>query len=259
MVGCVHCIVDKIEHSEHDEGAQVPRWKSRKPVCERILIRRYTSSPRKDEWIQEIRGERLQGIAEGASSAPCLASSSAALFPRRNECPGTHCTEKTVFVRSAREFEVKGKMEKRTGWQGQSESQIEEEKRSGRLVGAAETSKEHAEWRRLQWKNLNILGMLKRKKDLSATERAVGKYARAAFVKRKRNRAVCPKHQIVKWERVKVGESHIVVREREGSERERDQRGEKRDSTVKEGRFQGGERGQAKRASLGEVKGSMSR
>ena len=38
----------------------------------------------------EIRGERLQGIAEGASSAPRLASSSAASFPGKNECPGTH-------------------------------------------------------------------------------------------------------------------------------------------------------------------------
>ena len=45
-----------------------------------------------EEWIQKIRGERLQEIAEGASSAPRLASSSAALFPGRNECPGTHCS-----------------------------------------------------------------------------------------------------------------------------------------------------------------------
>ena len=43
------------------------------------------------EWIREIRGERLQGIAEGASSAPGLASSSAPSFPGRNECSGTHC------------------------------------------------------------------------------------------------------------------------------------------------------------------------
>ena len=46
----------------------------------------------KQEWIQEIRGERLQGIAEGASSAPRLSSSSAPSFPSRNECPGTHCS-----------------------------------------------------------------------------------------------------------------------------------------------------------------------
>ena len=54
-------------------------------------------------------------------------------------------------------------MEERTGWRGQNGSQIEEEKRNGKLVGAAETSKERAEWCRLQRKNLNILGLLKRK------------------------------------------------------------------------------------------------
>ena len=46
-------------------------------------------SEKGQEWIRKIRGERLQGIAEGASSAPRLASSSAASFPGRNECPGT--------------------------------------------------------------------------------------------------------------------------------------------------------------------------
>ena len=55
-------------------------------------------------------------------------------------------------------------MEERTAWRGQNESQIGgEEKRNGRLVGASETSKERAEWRRLQRKNLNRLGLLKRK------------------------------------------------------------------------------------------------
>ena len=54
-------------------------------------------------------------------------------------------------------------MEERTGWRGQNESQIVGEKRSGRLVGAAETSKERAEWHRLQRKNLSVLGLLKRK------------------------------------------------------------------------------------------------
>ena len=48
-------------------------------------------SEKREEWIREIREERLQGIAEGTSSAPRLASSSAASFPGRNECPGTHC------------------------------------------------------------------------------------------------------------------------------------------------------------------------
>ena len=55
-------------------------------------------------------------------------------------------------------------MKERTGWRRQNESQTGgEEKRNGRLVGDAETSKERAEWRRLQRKNLNILDLLKRK------------------------------------------------------------------------------------------------
>ena len=49
-------------------------------------------SEKRQEWIREMRGERLQGMAEGTSSATCLASSSAASFPGRNECPGTHCS-----------------------------------------------------------------------------------------------------------------------------------------------------------------------
>ena len=44
-------------------------------------------------------------------------------------------------------------MEEKTEWLGKSESQIGREgKRSGWLVDAAETSKEHAEWHRLEWK-----------------------------------------------------------------------------------------------------------
>ena len=78
-------------------------------------------------------------------------------------------------------------MEERTGWRGQIESKIiEEEKRNGRIDGAAETSKERAERRRLQQRNLNILGLLKKRKSgLSATERAAGKYAGAALAKKK--------------------------------------------------------------------------
>ena len=80
------------------------------------------------EKRREIRGER-QGIAEGASSAPRLASSSPVSFPGRNECLGTHCSlteqeRKTVPARSDTEFEITGKIEERKGWRGQNESQI---------------------------------------------------------------------------------------------------------------------------------------
>ena len=35
----------------------------------------------------------------------------------------------------------------------------------------------------------------------SVPQRVVGKYARAVLAKSKKNRAVCPKHQIVRWEK----------------------------------------------------------
>ena len=41
---------------------------------------------------REKRRERLQGIAEGASITPRLASSSDSSFPGRKNCPGTHCS-----------------------------------------------------------------------------------------------------------------------------------------------------------------------
>ena len=47
-------------------------------------------------------------------------------------------------------------------------------------------------------KTLAYWACRKGKSGLSATERAVGKYAGAALAKRKRNRAVCPKHQIMR-------------------------------------------------------------
>ena len=60
----------------------------------------------------------------------------------------------------------------------------------------------------------------------------------------------------MRGERVKVGKSRTLAREG-GSEREH---GVGRvDSTVKEGRFQGGMGRQARRASLEQVEGSMSR
>ena len=49
-------------------------------------------SEKREGWIREIRGERLQGIAEGTSSAPLLASSSVELLPGRNECLEAHCS-----------------------------------------------------------------------------------------------------------------------------------------------------------------------
>ena len=104
-------------------------------------------SEKRQDWIRETRRERerLQGIAEGTSSAPRLAGSSAASFPGRNECLGTHCSlieqqerEDSICV-SSREIEVKRKTKEKARWRTERESDrwIREEKRSGRGVGAA--------------------------------------------------------------------------------------------------------------------------
>ena len=59
---------------------------------------------------------------------------------------------------------MRAKMEERTGGRGQNESQIVRgEKKNGRRGGVAETRKERAEWRTLQRKNLNTLGLPIRK------------------------------------------------------------------------------------------------
>ena len=69
-----------------------------------------------DETVRlqsDIRGEKLQGIIERASSPPRLASSSAASFHGRNECPGIHCSlvEQEKEDRSATEFQERGQNE----------------------------------------------------------------------------------------------------------------------------------------------------
>ena len=218
----------------------------------------YASSPRKiSERTREIKEERLQEITDGMSRALRLSSLSAASFPGRNEYPGTHCSliiqkerEKTVSARSAREIEVKGKMEKRT--EGDSDRRRREVADLLVLPRPAKSVQNGAGFSR---KTGTYWACRKGKSGLSVTERAVGKNAGTALAKRKRNRAICPKHHIMRWERVKVGESRTLAREG-GLEREHEV--ERVDSTVKEGRFQGGKGGQARRASLEEVEGSMS-
>ena len=107
-------------------------------------------------------------------------------------------------------------MEDRTGWRGQNESQTEgEEKRNGRLVGAAKTSKEHAEWRRLQQKNLSILGLLKRKVWPQRHRGSSWQERRSHPCQKEKEQSrlfKAPDHE--RGERVKVGESCTLARKR---------------------------------------------
>ena len=105
-------------------------------------------------------------------------------------------------------------MEERTGWRGQNESQTgEEEKKNGRLVGAAETSKERAEWRRLQRKNLIILGLPKRIEWPQCHRESSWQERPSRLCQKEQSRlSKAPDHE---GERVKVGESRTLVRVRE--------------------------------------------
>ena len=110
---------------------------------------------------------------------------------------------------------MRGKMEERTGWRGQNQSQIVgEEKRNGRLVGAAETSKECAEWRRPQRKNLNKLGLLKRKEWPQCHRESSWKVRRSRLCQKEKEQSRLSKVPDHKGERVEVGESRTLARER---------------------------------------------
>ena len=90
-----------------------------------------------------------------------------------------------------------------------------EEKRSGRLVGAAETNKERVERRRLPRKNLNILGLLKGKEWPQCYKEGSWQVCRSHPCqegKEQSHQSRVPDHE---GERVKVSESHALARERE--------------------------------------------
>ena len=143
-------------------------------------------------------------------------------------------------------------MEERTGWRGQNESQTGgKEKKNGRLYGAAETSKERAEWRRLQRKNWNILGLSKRKEWPQCHRESSWQVCRSRFCQEEKEQSRLsrvPDHD--RGESQDGREPHLGESEEDGEERV--------DSTVNKGRFQGGKVGQARRASLEQLEGSMS-
>ena len=103
--------------------------------------------------------------------------------------------------------------------------------------------------------NLNILGLLKRKEWPQCHRESSGKERRSRSCQKQKEKSGMsrvPNHEVreSRWARA------APWPERGGSEREHEE--ERVHSTVKEGRFQGGKGGQARRASLEEVEGSIS-
>ena len=125
---------------------------------------------REHEFLSGIRGNLCVKEFRCDSTPPARDKTRVDTRDKRREttrdCGGRKQRSRLrVPARSATEFETRGKMEERTGWRGQNESQTEEEKKNGSLYGVAETSEKRAEWRRLQRKNLTILGLPKRKES----------------------------------------------------------------------------------------------
>ena len=77
----------------------------------------------------------------------------------------------------------------------ESDRKRREENRNGRLVGAAETSKQRAEWRRPKRKNLSILGLPEKEGVASVPQREqLERTPQPPLPKGKRNRAVRPEY-----------------------------------------------------------------
>ena len=106
-------------------------------------------------------------------------------------------------------------MEERRGWRGQSESQTgEEEKTNGRLYGVVETSKERAEWRRLQRKNWSKLGLPKSKEWPQCHRESSWQERRSRPCQMEKEQSRLSRVPGYEGERVKVGESGTLARVR---------------------------------------------
>ena len=158
-------------------------------------------SEKRQEWI---RWERLHGIVEGASSAPRVASSSVALFPGRNECQGTHCS----MIEQKREdssYQICQKVWGRRKDGGEDrmamtewESDRRRRKEKWQTCWCCRDQQIACRMAKGSAEKLEHTGPAEKERVASVPQRrAVGKYARAALVKRTRNRAVSPEFQIV--------------------------------------------------------------
>ena len=217
-------------------------------------------SHKRREWIREIRGERPQRIAEGASSAPRLASSSSASFPERNECPGTHCSlikqeeredsscqichrvcgkrkdgGEDRVVRTERESDRRRREERwQTCWCCQ------DQQRACRMVQASAEK----------------LGLLRRREWSWCHRESSWQVRQSRLYQKQKEQSRLSRVPNPEGKRESRWARGAPWQERERSEREQ---GEKRvESTVKEGEFQGGKAGQARRVFLREAEGSTS-
>ena len=118
---------------------------------------------------------------------------------------------KTVSTRSIREIEIKGK-KKRTEWK--------REKKSGRLVGAARDQQRACRMAQTSSEKLKHTGPAKKERVATMPQREQLASTPEPLFPNEKEQSRLSDHQIARCERVKVSESRILAREREGSERE---------------------------------------
>ena len=97
--------------------------------------------------------------------------------------------------------------------------------RNGRLVGVAETSKERAEWHRLQQNNISILSLLKRKEWPQCHRESSWQLRQSHLCQIKKEQSRLFRAPDCREERVKVSERRTLAREgriRAGACREKD-------------------------------------
>ena len=137
----------------------------------------------------------------------------------------------------------------------ESDSRRREEKKNGRLYGAAETSKARAEWRRLQQKNWSKLGLPKRKEWPQCHRESSWQERRSRSCQKEKEQSRLSRVPDHEGERVKMGESCTLARKRGIRARAWSGKG----GLHREGRQIPRRTGmQARRASLEQVEGSMS-
>ena len=130
------------------------------------------------------------------------------------------------------------------------------DKRNGRLIGAAETSKEHAEWRRIQRKNLSILGLQKRKEWPQCRNESSWQVRQNPFSQKKKEQSRQSRaSDCEEGESQGEGESHQSQRERAKAGVRSIKDGLHRDKVG----FERVEGGQASRAPLEEAGESINR
>ena len=87
--GCVHCSEDNRGHSDRDKGAPISQWIPRGPGCQRISMKQYASSPRKENCGYKRQEERdYKGLQRTRAALPVWSAHQLHRFPGKTSVRG---------------------------------------------------------------------------------------------------------------------------------------------------------------------------